>query len=144
MGAGAERELVDFLLARIAEDERTARAAVRTTGAGDVAGWYWSSAGECVCLDETAVVVVGGWESSRPAGAHIVRWDPERVLAECAARRRVVERCSDRASGTADPDTLRLLALPYADHPDHRAEWHPGGQESDLADDEVTDARTGT
>lgn len=22
-------------------------------------------------------------------------------------------------------ETLRLLALPYADHPDYRAEWHP-------------------
>jgi hypothetical protein len=60
-----------------------------------------------------------------------------RVLAECEAKRRIVEELSpavdydrDRfivqstleAAATA---SLRFLALPYADHPDYREEWKP-------------------
>lgn len=74
------------------------------------------------------------------AGALVI---PARMLAECAAKRRIVELhvrsakdghiCpSSRGDGTLwsfldDPacDTLRLLALPYADHSDYREEWRP-------------------
>jgi hypothetical protein len=64
-----------------------------------------------------------------------------RVLAECEAKRRIVELHTtvDGAIyptcdccglyGEADVDwpcpTLRLLALPYADRPGYRAEWRP-------------------
>jgi hypothetical protein len=73
---------------------------------------------------------------------HIARWDPARVLAECEAKRRIVE-AADEATGldmtvdserlvgprdlVADPYLgdvmLRLLAMPYADHPDYAEEW---------------------
>jgi hypothetical protein len=86
--------LTEFLLARIAEDERAANA-------------DWSNLG----------------------------YDPARVLAECEAKRRILDlhrsgEVCDPCSGwlgtdpAADCPTLRLLALPYADHPDYRAaEW---------------------
>jgi hypothetical protein len=64
-----------------------------------------------------------------------------RVLAECGAKRRIVELVTEEqpldqghweghGSGerwVADhaPEVLRLLALPYAGHPDYRAEWRP-------------------
>ena len=61
--------------------------------------------------------------------------DPARVLAECDAKRRIVE-----MQATNDEDrhlpgfhykaqmierVLHALALPYADHPDYREEWRP-------------------
>jgi hypothetical protein len=50
----------------------------------------------------------------------IARWDPARVLAECAAKRRIVEMY---AGQHGQPYVLHFLALPYADHPDYRQEW---------------------
>jgi hypothetical protein len=76
--------------------------------------------------------------------AHIARWDPARVLAECEAKRRIVaihardygHECPGEgedpimipagwygSDGCRDCDVLRLLALPYASHPDYREEW---------------------
>lgn len=63
---------------------------------------------------------------------------PARVLAECEAKRRIVERFA-RLEGRAakfpnlvnggEVAVMRLtvtdLALPYADHPDYRDEWRP-------------------
>jgi len=67
---------------------------------------------------------------------HIARHDPARVLADCEAKRRIVglherrpdwpdcQECGDRDDIKPWPcSTLRLLALPYADHPDYRPEW---------------------
>jgi hypothetical protein len=67
---------------------------------------------------------------------------PERMAVECEAKRRIVEAHRweefDDGDGSVpyytDCDdcrqsppcrTLRLLALPYADHPDYREEWRP-------------------
>ena len=55
--------------------------------------------------------------------------DADRVLAECAAKRGVVQ--LQRTDLTDDPDdweateVLCFLALPYAGHPDYRREWRP-------------------
>lgn len=71
--------------------------------------------------------------------------NPGRVLAECDAKRRIVEHHARVADPEGDDladlcavcdangpeaqgwpcDTLRLLALPYADHPEYREEWRP-------------------
>ncbi|MCW2950823.1 MAG: hypothetical protein JWN41_1836 [Thermoleophilia bacterium] len=63
-----------------------------------------------------------------------------RVLAECEAKRQIVDEHADYGSygktcqtcSESDIDnkpwpcpTLRALALPYADHPDCRDEWKP-------------------
>ena len=55
------------------------------------------------------------------------------MLAECVAKRRIVEFASEFSGETryetgrrfALDETLRLLALPYSDHPDDREEWKP-------------------
>jgi hypothetical protein len=97
--------LTDFLLARIAEDEASIRA--------DLVGRDYP--------------------------------DPLRSFVECDVKRRVMELHRPHDS---DPDycvtcsaweacgcmggrplhpcpTIKALALPYADHPDYRAEWKP-------------------
>ena len=137
-------ELPDFLLARIAEDEAAARAAFQPVEEQQVGGWYWSNAGDAVLLDRTPdPVACGPWEQlmHQPSAHHVVRWDPERVVAECDAKRRLVDECTAALEGPplrrkllastvnrdrgrrelADP-ALRLLALPYADHADYRRE----------------------
>jgi hypothetical protein len=92
-----------------------------------------------------------GGVRTRAAAEHIARHDPARVLADVEAKRELVKlhgRAVLRAGGGAqyfdtetvcrscEPNyqfrelswpctTLRLLALPYADHPDYRDEWRP-------------------
>ena len=125
--------LADFLLARIAEDEADARMADR--------GVPWRSYERPSCS--------GIWGSVEPGGRgyrvatlpraleadHIARWDPARVLAECDAKRRIVEheravnhgekQMYDVTFSLDSSDVLRLLALPYAAHVDYREEWRP-------------------
>ena len=48
------------------------------------------------------------------------RWSPWRVLDECEAKRRLVG-----DEWYEDPETLRILAAIYSDHPDYRDEWRP-------------------
>jgi hypothetical protein len=99
--------LTEFLLARIAADERDARES------------------ENYCPD---------------TGPH-VRWDSDRMLAECAANRQIVELhlgewvslinetvCDTCAGGGGfhaswPCNTLRALASVYADHPDYNPAW---------------------
>jgi hypothetical protein len=120
-------KLDEFLLARIAEDKRIAVDAA--AGKGD-----WSG--------DDMTAALGG-----PAAEHAARYDPERVLAECSAKRGIVLACratrpdlrflGARPHGMADfpltPHdqhqlaalTLALLALPYAGHHDYRPDWRP-------------------
>ena len=119
-------EFAEFLLARIAEDEAVAQASFQQVGDREVGGWYWSNAGDAVFLDDTPEpVACGPWQRlmHQPSARHIARWDPERVVAECDAKRRIIQRAA--ASAEHMDDTLRLLGLPYADHRDYRAEWRP-------------------
>jgi hypothetical protein len=92
-----------------------------------------------------------GMHVSDADAAHIAAHHPARVLADVEAKRELVKlhgRAVLRAGGGAqyfdtetvcrscEPNyqfrelswpctTLRLLALPYADHPDYRDEWRP-------------------
>ena len=51
----------------------------------------------------------------------LARHDPARVLAECEAKRQIVQNAQD----PGDDLFVAILALPYADHPDYREEWRP-------------------
>lgn len=72
--------------------------------------------------------------------AHVVRHDPERVLADCVAKRAMVEHAENWAQTLHEtPEgwssdgatvyrmamewTLGLMVTAYADHPDYRSEW---------------------
>ena len=145
--------LTEFLLARISEDEMLARESIGNK-------WYAQAHSEVrTVAHDLRGAVEPCWyqiaESGRSAGPHadrgdfddrptfkhIVRHDPARVLAECEAKRRIVElhrenvhgdNCKlcgygdDRSEGDSWPCTsLRLLALPHADHPDYNQSWRP-------------------
>jgi hypothetical protein len=114
--------LVDFLSARIAEDEAAAeRAAVLSTRNGFA--WIGPTP------DEAVVLAISG----------------TRLLAECGTKRAIVEsyrglreiaKATGRAGRTEEAAVTRnmyagvrmameLLATAYSDHEDYRSEWPP-------------------
>lgn len=140
-------ELVAFLLARIAEDEAVAREAAADRAptwrqATDPGVVHDDPAGGVVVDMDEAFPEIVVYDEGRPSiaeAAHIALHDPARVLAECEAKRRIVETyhdhlengqsstgfhdCGDDCTGGAMIWTLRLLALPYAAHEGFREEW---------------------
>lgn len=120
----------------------------------DGGGTYWSIVATAVAGRYEQVIEVvgsgmsGGGAHTEQVARHAVRHDPARVLREVEAKRELV-RLAVQARTNADlPDpehatgpyvpavfvsgcasawehTLRLLAVPYADHPDYRPEWAP-------------------
>jgi hypothetical protein len=139
-------ELAEWLLARIAEDEATARSAQFNNG-------KWHRTGEFA--RPTSVVREFGPDvvPERPGSlawddnGHIARWDPARVLAECEAKRRIIRQHGSETEDVGWTETrticatcrydngldaydypcptLIALAAVYADHPDFRDEWRP-------------------
>lgn len=110
-------KITDFLLARIAEDEQRA----------------WNSTELLMAGGQWAGTVARGLALAAPATGLLVQYPPQ-ALAECEAKRRIVERCVEgcecHASGDEhgvgvnwDRDILLLLAEPYAKHPDYQQTW---------------------
>lgn len=78
-------------------------------------------------------------EVASGVGGHIVRHDPARVLRDVEAKRRILaayvdddrvrfgafESCSDSCPATVLDEVLKLLALPYGQHPDYQSGWAP-------------------
>ena len=133
MTKAATLTLAGFLLARIAEDEGDARKAGSRKWGSINRGWDSSDQRDIAALGD------GPTERLFPVSydydEHVARWGPARVLAECEARRRIIAEHSDQhgcvswQSASAYPyvgcSVLRLLALPYADHPEYREDWRP-------------------
>jgi hypothetical protein len=104
--------LVAFLLERITEEE---------TAALDSRRWY-HGAGE---PEPRAIAPV-----SEAFAAFVLAHDPDRVLTECVAKRRLINLITDRRwSGSREErdSLLRLIAMPYAGHPAFRDEWRTDG-----------------
>ncbi|TXS19591.1 hypothetical protein EAO71_33810 [Streptomyces sp. ms191] len=159
-------DLVEFLNARLDEDERVATAA-HWDGHPDETCWSvylgdqeWHER-RMVVLDheDNGVALVSDLatdEAGRAFGVaiaasessdedaiarHIARFDPQRIAAEVDAKRRIlVEHRQDSLPNGIDLNecatcggvneawpclTLRLLALPYAQHPDYDESWRP-------------------
>ena len=145
-----EPNLDEFLLARIAEDKRiavdgaTARGGEEWSADALAAGLPGNGGAENTAAEHTAAEHMA---AEHMAAEHMARYDPARVLAECAAKRGIVLACraarpdlsilGARPHGMADfpvaPHdqhqlaalTLALLAMPYAGHHDYRPEWRP-------------------
>ncbi len=144
---------VEFLNARLDEDEAAAKAA--TPG-----GWQarlseygpngeWEIVTDAHEPSEPGRYVVytgyeGGGVTSEQNAVHIARHDPARVLREVAAKRSLLTQHRPasaealhpwcRVSIRTDPEigtyqepfpcpTLRVLAVSYADHPDYQEAW---------------------
>lgn len=129
--------LAEFLLARIAEDETAAKAAPPLEHNYDMGGHRQDERWVFDRRLPSSADGMGNWSphnGSPTTAAHFSRHDPARVLAECAAKRSILQQCNDvqrvqRRCG--DPELLsirhivRCLALPYAEHPDYNEEWRP-------------------
>lgn len=95
--------LTEFLLARIEEERQLAWSAVGLTPAGRP-GMGWQ-------VDEDGALLP----------------NPPRLIEECETKGRVLDLMQQQPD-FSDPlsyssITVRLLALPYADHDDYREEW---------------------
>ncbi|MGW3213126.1 DUF6221 family protein [Streptomyces parvus] len=114
-------DLAKFLRDRFNEDEHTARRA------GD----------SFKQIGETGVIVATDGDRAEECASanwagiaeHIVRHDPARVLAEVNAKRATFHRINEHINMTdldeIHRDLLRLLALPYANHPAYNEKWRP-------------------
>lgn len=108
--------LVEFLRARLDEDEHAAKEAPQSE---------WDS--------EYAEFRARGGETFD----HVLRHDPARVLREVEAKRRILEQCElalsfehpiprDKVGDAALASmTVAFLALPYADHAEYDESWRP-------------------
>lgn len=120
-------DLASWLLEQIAEDERVARASYPyarwwVDGPAERSGEWW-------------VYDAGAKCKRREDAEHIAAHDPARVLAECEAQRRIVElhrididicdACDKLVNPAIGCETLRLLALPYADRDGYKDDWRP-------------------
>jgi limonene-1,2-epoxide hydrolase len=119
--------LIQFLNARIGEDERDARAAAAR------AGFEWRVDGDQVVGGTDRVATLHDEE----CGPHITRWDPVRVIAECAVKGRILEEYADlniqALERLTEPTAalrfkvidrvVHFLAESYADHPDYAPAW---------------------
>jgi len=134
-------DLAVWLLAAIAEDERVAvEASPGPWTYGDIES---VAGGSLYGTDQMVASILWDNEDPRPIrrpiyeseadanGAHIARHDPARVLAECAAKRQIVELAWDHfgdpefAGGMeyAHEQVVAILAQPYRDRPGWRDEW---------------------
>jgi hypothetical protein len=147
-------DLIEFLRARLAEDEVRANAAASALlYVGETEPEFDWTFGE----NEPEGFTVRTISEKRVArdvyddtAMHIARHDPARVLREVEAKRRILaehdhttvhiwhdrskdfEICTACGAGSDDQgcipwpcDTVKLLALPYSDHPDYNEAWRP-------------------
>jgi hypothetical protein len=147
-------ELREFIEARLAEDEALARAcdpsAWRANGSWRRPAQYGAPAAQ----GGYVLAAAGEWHvlaksyDVTPNTYHMARHDPARVLRDVEAKRRLINRilryeassdgeygcCHDaEAIGRGgcpeinpnEIEALRLLALPYVDHPDYNPSWSP-------------------
>jgi hypothetical protein len=131
-------DLVAFLRAREAEREQVARRARATRVHDSARKQHWHANGHAI-RDMDGHLVTGRQARSAEA-AHIARHDPAWVLADVEAKRRIIDRYKfvdnhgaavdhvralDMSTGAraALLDVVKMLALPYAQHPDYRQEW---------------------
>lgn len=125
---GDKVTIIEFLEARIAEDDAAARAAIADDGGSDegFAGQY-----EKLTQPPSGVGYAQGGFGEAAARLIATYAVPSRVLAECAAKRILVE---DWKRVTAehyraywvDPPLAPVVAAfasVYKDHPDYRKDW---------------------
>lgn len=139
-------DLIEFLRARLDERARAAEAAtpgpwhvdtgtVYATSYGDQIVDYTESA-EHVAANDPTFVLADVDAKRQILDEHPELWrdigwleDGDEAYAELPVCERCVPKHSHYRTRAEVPEypcrTLRLLALPYAGHPDYRAEWRP-------------------
>jgi Family of unknown function (DUF6221) len=123
-------DLVAFILARLDEDERIARAA-----GAYYPSWAYDRETFTVANAESPIAARkadGRSPINDVDGEHIARHDPARVLRDVEGKRRLVDTVTAERPVNSRPvdaalalTVLRLTALAWSDHPGYRAEWAP-------------------
>ncbi|MGV8910919.1 MAG: DUF6221 family protein [Propionicimonas sp.] len=117
--------VVEFLEARLADDELTATAAIDGSAEWHALYTYRDvkdGEGHHVVLADSRFPTVG-------QAAHIARHSPARVLRQCEAARAVIaeflrlEALGNEEGSLAAGDALRQLASVYCDHADFDLAW---------------------
>jgi hypothetical protein len=139
-------DLVTWLMAQVAKDERIARSAMEAISHRDdpegIDRWYVSDVNG-IYTDLHSVYLLGGSYEYTDEGLarHVVNWQPNRVLAECEAKRKIVtlyattamalqrnsfvgpNRQRDEAAEDVLGAAIQELAWVYRDRPGYRDEW---------------------
>jgi len=102
--------LPKFLRARIDEDEQVARAA-------QSAAWDFA-----VSEPGAASGAAGEFEAAQRE--YLLKLGPERMLIECATKRRILE-VAKSSSSTVTRALLEVMAMPYTSHQDYKKDWRP-------------------
>lgn len=111
--------ITEFLNARYDEDETLARESII-----DASHWSVFAVNEHFGQVDSDDGAIANNVDLKDA-AHIVRWDPARVLADIAAKRAIVQLYEGSGLRIAMGQVVRLLAQPYAEHPDFDESWKP-------------------
>ncbi|MBS1697805.1 MAG: hypothetical protein JST25_05300 [Actinobacteria bacterium] len=105
----ASTALVEFLLARIEEDKRIAWLVASESPTTDTGFCVWAT--QFAFDPERMIVAI----------------DYQRVLAECTAKRRIIDAFRAATPSTTTAETLeavlRELASAHADHHDYQEDW---------------------
>ncbi|MBJ8342797.1 hypothetical protein JGU71_28295 [Antrihabitans sp. YC3-6] len=136
--------IIEFLKARIADDEEQARSVAAFNGTAE---WRYDDGVERSKVESirrygpnTTINVVrheivwgphtciggsGAWPARTQEMQFIARHDPARVLRECAAKRATIAAFRDWLPDYDDSvhEALAPMAAIYSDHPDYREEW---------------------
>lgn len=124
-------DIADFIRARLDEDERTARRAAddaRGMGIAYDEPVHWRNSDGNLYLDGGygSGIAVGGYGAmiGDDMADHLARWDPARVLAEIAAKRRILGWANSPALPPHESFyVLDAIARVWAEHPDFREDW---------------------
>lgn len=108
-------DLVDFLRARLADDERTAQACEKEVGTHRAGEMYDDGSGTA---DYDAFPSYPWGQMDAELAYMAGPGHPARVLREVAAKRAILDMVNSPGRMT-----LRWLAAVYADHPEYRDEW---------------------
>lgn len=132
--------IVEFLAARLNEDEQAAMAA--SLKGHKTWRTEYGELGDYQIVDDADRLIVEELVNMTGQAEHIALNDPASVLRDVEAKRQIIQAhpmehskvsdftdcaaCLDADSYLGYPClTVRLLALPFADHPDYREEWRP-------------------
>jgi hypothetical protein len=117
--------LVEFLEARLTEDELIASAAIEGSPQWQVLYGYR----DIKDGDGHDIVVADSRSPTVGQAAHIARYSPARALAQCAAARALIAEflrhdvLGDLVSRDATEQALRQFAAIYGDHPEFDPTW---------------------
>lgn len=132
-------DLIEFLRARLDDDEQIARTAAGQNADGSRTWPSWSYDRDNFLVQVGDSSWFAAQKTGDADGEHIARHDPARVLADVDAKRRIIEtyrKCLHMCAAGhetaysqgelgAYESAAKLLALSYAAHPDYDEAWRP-------------------